>query len=196
MTKHVLEIYWDFSSPFAYLGSTQAEALAERTGAELVWRPMLLGGLFKAIGQVEVPLMTWSRAKQKYYYEDMHRWADYWNVPFKWPSNFPMLTIKALRCYLALPEARRKTFRERTFRAFWAEDRNINDDAVLEELIGEDGEAILQKTQDPAIKQELVACTQRAVDAGVFGAPTWVIDGKDLYWGQDRIPLVERALMR
>jgi 2-hydroxychromene-2-carboxylate isomerase len=191
---HTLEIYWDFSSPFAYLGSTQAAKLAERTGATLVWRPMLLGGVFKAIGQADVPLFTWSDAKKKYYYEDMHRWAAYWDIPFKFPTRFPMLSLKAMRTYLALPEARRDAFREATFRAYWAEDRDIADDAVLRALVGAEADDVLARTQDPAVKKALIDATQAAVAAGVFGAPTWVVDGKELFWGQDRIPLVERAL--
>lgn len=191
---HTLEIYWDFSSPFAYLGSTQAAKLAERTGATLVWRPMLLGGLFKAIGQSDVPLFTWSEAKKRYYFEDMHRWAAYWGVPFKFPTRFPMGSLKALRTYLALPEPRRAAFREATFRAYWAEDRDIADDGVLRELVGAEADDVMARTQDPAVKKELIDATQSAVAAGVFGAPTWVVDGKELFWGQDRIPLVERAL--
>lgn len=194
--KHTLELYWDFSSPFAYLGQTQAEALAARTGAELVWRPMLLGGLFKSIGQVDVPLLAWSDAKRRYYLADLYRWAEHWGVPFAFPSRFPMSTIKALRCWLALPEARRGAFRERTFRAYWAEDRDISDDATLRELLGDGADGVLEKTRDPAIKQELIACTERAARAGVFGAPTWVVDGEDLYWGQDRVVLVEERLRR
>jgi 2-hydroxychromene-2-carboxylate isomerase len=194
MTKHVLEIYWDFSSPFSYLGSTQAKALAERTGAELVWRPMLLGGLFKSIGQAEAPMLTWSQAKREYVLKDLSDWAAYWGVPFRFPSRFPMLSIKAMRTWLALPPERRDDFRERTYRAYWAEDRDISDDAVLSELIGQDAPTILARTQTPEIKQELIEATRRAEAAGVFGAPTWVVDGKQLFWGQDRIVLVERAL--
>ena len=191
---HTLEIYWDFSSPFAYLGSTQAAKLAERTGASLVWKPMLLGGLFKSIGQVDVPLFAWSDAKKKYYFEDMYRWAAFWGVPFKFPTRFPMHTLKAMRTYLALPEERRDAFRERTFHAYWAEDRDISDEGVLRELVGAGADEVLARTQDPAVKKSLLDATQVAVDAGVFGAPTWVVDGKELFWGQDRIPLVERAL--
>ena len=196
MAKHTLEIYWDFSSPFAYLGSTQAEAVAKRHGAELVWQPMLLGGVFRAIGQVDVPLFTWSDAKKKYYNDDMHRWAAYWGVPFKFPTNFPTNSLKAMRVYLALPEERRADYRTRTFKAYWAEDRNIGDDAVLRELIGHDADAVMARTQDPAVKKALIDATEHAVKAGVFGAPTWVVDGKELFWGQDRLPLVERELER
>ena len=191
---HTLEIHWDFSSPFAYLGSTQAEKLAARTGATLVWRPMLLGGLFRSIGQADAPIATFSPAKQKYVLEDMKRWAAYWDVPFTFPSRFPMMTLKAMRTYLALPEERRKDFREKTFRAYWAEDLDIADDAVLRQLVGQGADEVLARTHDPAVKKELLDATQRAVDAGVFGAPTWIVDGKELFWGQDRLQLVERAL--
>jgi 2-hydroxychromene-2-carboxylate isomerase len=193
---HTLELYWDFSSPFAYLASTQAEALAKRTGATLIWRPMLLGALFRKVGQPDVPLASWPAPKQRYYMEDMKRWAAYWGVPYQFPTRFPMNTVKALRAYLALPEERRGAFREATFRAYWAEDQDINDEGVLRSLLGAEADAVLARTQTPEIKQALIDATQRAVDAGVFGAPAWVIDGMELYWGQDRLPLVERALQR
>jgi 2-hydroxychromene-2-carboxylate isomerase len=192
---HELEVYWDFSSPFAYLGFCQAEALARRTGAKLVHRPMLLGALFKQIGQPMVPLSTWSPSKQTYVLEDMKRWASAWGLPFKFPSRFPMNSIKALRTYLALPEARRDAFARATFNAYWAEDQDISDDAVLRSLVGDGADGVLQETQSPEIKQALIDSTARAVAAGVFGAPTWVVDEKELFWGQDRIVLVERALM-
>jgi 2-hydroxychromene-2-carboxylate isomerase len=194
MGHHTLEVYFDFSSPFAYLGCTQAEAVAKSTGATLIWRPMLLGGVFKTLGQVDIPLASWSQAKQRYYYQDMLRWAAFWNVPFKFSSHFPLNTVKPMRCYLALPPEKRDAFREKCFRATWAEDRNVTDEAVLRELLGEDADAVLAKINEPALKQELIAATQHAVDVGVFGAPTWVVDGKDLYWGQDRLILVEKAL--
>jgi 2-hydroxychromene-2-carboxylate isomerase len=165
---HTLDFYWDFSSPFAYLGSTQADA----------------------------PIATFSPAKQRYVGKDMERWAEHWGVPFKFPSRFPMNTVKALRVYLALPEERRRAYREATFRAYWADDRDISDDATLRELIGPGADEFLAKTADPAIKEALKVATDEAVQAGVFGAPTWVVDGSDLYWGQDRIVLVERALTR
>jgi 2-hydroxychromene-2-carboxylate isomerase len=193
---HTLEIYWDFASPFAYLGSTQAEKLAQRTNAALEWRPMLLGGLFKSLGQVEVPLFSWSNAKQRFYLEDMKRWAAFWDVPFLFPSRFPVASLKAMRAYLALPEERRGAYRRRTFAACWADDRDISDEAVLGDLIGEGAAEVLARAQSPEIKKALIDATQRAFEAGVFGAPTWVVDGKELFWGQDRVALVERALMR
>jgi 2-hydroxychromene-2-carboxylate isomerase len=193
---HTLEFFWDFSSPFAYLGNTQIEALAERTGAKLVSRPMLLGGLFKSIGQADAPILTWSDAKRTYYLRDLTRWGEHWNVPLSWPTRFPMSSIKALRAYLALPEERRTDFRKRTFAAYWAEDRDISDDAVLRDLIGDGADEVLKRTQDPKVKEELIAATKLAEQKGVFGAPTFIVDERELFWGQDRMVLVERELRR
>jgi 2-hydroxychromene-2-carboxylate isomerase len=202
---HTLEVYWDFSSPFAYLGMTQAEALSARTGATLVPRPMLLGGLFKQVGQPMVPMQTWSPARQAYLLDDLNRWAGYWGVPFQFPSRFPLNSLKALRCYLALPDARQRAFRKAVFDAAWAKDEDIADEAVLRRLLvdsggsggvrGGEADDVLSRAQSAEVKQALVASTERAAAAGVFGAPTWVVDEKDVYWGQDRTMLVERALL-
>ena len=98
-----------------------------------------------------------------------------------------------------LDDAQRAAFRAATFRAYWGEDRDIAEDGVLKELLAEagaDADAVLARAQTPEVKQALVTATQRAADVGVFGAPTWVVNGEELFWGQDRIPLVERALVR
>lgn len=194
----LLEVYWDFSSPFAYLGVAQAEALAARTGAALVSRPMLLGGLFKALGQADVPLATWSPAKQAYTMKDLERWAVHWGVPFRYPSRFPTSSLRALRVHAAMPADAQAAFRDATFRAYWAEDRDITDVAVLGALVdaaGGDAADVLARSESPDIKATVRAHTERALEQGVFGAPTWVVDGQELYWGQDRIDLVEDALL-
>jgi 2-hydroxychromene-2-carboxylate isomerase len=193
---HTIEIFWDFSSPYSYLGATQADALARRTGSTLVWKPMLLGGVFKSIGQVEAPVLTWGDAKRDHTLKDLHRWADHFGVPFNFPTRFPMFTLKSMRAYIAMPEERKNDFRDKTYRAYWAEDRDIADDATLRELIGEGADAILARTKENDVKQALIDATNEAVKRGVFGAPTWIIDGEELIWGQDRIPLVERAVSR
>ncbi len=206
MRTPTLELYFDFSSPYSYLAHTQAEAVAQRAGAQLVFRPMLLGAVFKAIGQVDAPMLSWSEAKRLWTIRDLEQWAAHYAVPYRFPSRFPMGTVKALRCHLALEmlegEGNAKAlraFRAATFAAYWAEDRDIADDAVLGDILtasGADAATVLAKTQDKAIKDALFAATQRATSAGVFGAPTWVVDGntKELIWGQDRLPLVEDQL--
>jgi 2-hydroxychromene-2-carboxylate isomerase len=190
--SHV-DFYFDFSSPFAYLGSTQIEAVAQRAGATLSWKPMFLGGVFKSVGTPMVPYFELSAQKRKYISEDMFRWAAHWEVPFSFPSNFPMMTIKALRLALTLDNP--APFVHRVFKAYWAEDRNISDMEVLAQCcqdVGMDPD-ILERTADPAVKQQLIDATQEAVDKGVFGAPTSIVNGH-LFWGQDRLNLVEKAL--
>jgi 2-hydroxychromene-2-carboxylate isomerase len=102
-----------------------------------------------------------------------------------------MNTVKALRTYLALPDDRKRSFRDACFKAYWADDRDISSDDVLRELAGDEAVA---RTSSQEVKDALFAATKHAVDAGVFGAPTWVVDGEQLFWGQDRVELVEDAL--
>ncbi|MCA9583818.1 MAG: 2-hydroxychromene-2-carboxylate isomerase [Myxococcales bacterium] len=203
-----LEVFWDFSSPFAYLGMTQARRVAERHGARLTSRPILLGGLFRTLGTPDVPLATWSEAKQKHTYADLHRWAQYWDVPFRFPTRFPVHSLAAMRMYLALPTAAREHYRDATFRAYWAEDRDIADASVLTELAraaiaavtpgGADAhtrglEEVLARASGDEVKGALRAATDEAARRGVFGVPTWIVDG-ELFWGQDRLDLVEDRL--
>ncbi|MBX3227362.1 MAG: 2-hydroxychromene-2-carboxylate isomerase [Labilithrix sp.] len=195
-TGKVLEVFWDFSSPFAYLGTTQVDALAKRTGATVVWHPMLLGGLFKSLGGPDVPIATFSEAKQRWLLSDLERWARVWGVPYKWPSRFPTNSLKALRLYFALPAEHRDRYRAATFRAMWADDEDITDDAVLARCVGDErvAKAAFATIGDDEVKAALRESTNEAHARGVFGAPTFIV-GDDLYWGQDRLDLVEDALV-
>lgn len=194
-----LQFWYDFSSPFAYLASTQVEALAERTGAALVWEPMLLGAVFKQVGTPDVPLAGMPEAKRLYMAKELHYWASLWDVPFRFASRFPMRTVTALRLALLADDAI-APLSHALYRALWVDDRDISDPAVLADLCaseGLDGAALLERTQAPETKQRLISSTTRAIDQGVFGAPTFVVHqeaGPLLFWGQDRLPMVERAL--
>lgn len=194
--QRTLEVFWDFSSPFAYLAAMQVDAIAQRAGAKVVWHPILLGGLFRSIGTPEVPLATFPEAKQRYILADLHRWAAWCRLPFRFPSRFPTHSLKALRLYLALPEDRRAHFREATFRACWADDRDITDENVLAECVGDEAIAreALARVGSEEVKAALRASTESAAARGVFGVPTFIVDG-ELYWGQDRLELVLDALL-
>ena len=183
----ILDFWFDFSSPYAYLASTQIEAIAARTGATLRWRPMLLGAVFKEVGQVQVPLLAASEAKQRHYGLDMVRWAAWWEVPFRFPTAFPIRSLLPLRTFLAQPEP---AFAHAVYHAAWAEDRDITDPDVLRAC----GASEASLLAAPAMKQALIDQTEAAVAAGVFGAPTCIVDGKWLFWGQDRLDMVERCL--
>lgn len=188
--------FFDFSSPYAYLASTQIEALASRKGARVLYRPFLLGALFKAIGTPNVPLLAMPLAKQKLVRADIFRWADYWSVPFRYASRFPMNTVKALRVLLAAPEDAVPQIMHAFYRAAWVDDLDLSSDEVLVSTLcalGLDGPRLVAATAEEAIKQRLKDATDEALRLGVCGAPCFAV-GDLLFWGQDRLVLVEKAL--
>ncbi|MEC8025170.1 MAG: 2-hydroxychromene-2-carboxylate isomerase [Myxococcota bacterium] len=195
MDRPELQYYFDFSSPYAYLGACRIESIARSVNARLVWKPILLGGVFKHLGGPMVPLMAGPQVKQDYTMTDMRRWAQYFNIPFNWPSEFPMNTIKALRIAIQLENP--AVFIQRTYRAYWAEDQDINDPDTLAALLSDLGmsQELLDRAADPVVKQMLIDATQEAIDIGIFGAPTCAVGG-ELYFGQDRFQFVKAAVER
>ncbi len=190
-----LPFYFDYASPFAYLGAMTVRALAARTGATIDYRPILLGGLFKSIGTPNVPLLEMPVPKQRYLNEELYNAAERLGLPFKFTSRFPMNTVKALRLTLAAPQQLRGPLSEAIFRAMWAEDRDISNASVLLELAKSVGaEEAFSAIESPAIKAALFASTTDAEKLGVFGVPSFFV-GDELYWGQDRMSEVEAALL-
>lgn len=190
-----LEFFFDFSSPFGYLASTQVERVAREHGATLSWKPFLLGALFKEIGTPLVPIAEMPEAKRTYVLDDMHRWAEHWGVPLVFPSAFPLRTVKPLRMTLAAPDELRGKLVERLMRLCWVDDGDPDDDDQLRaccEEVGADG-GLVEATARPEIKAMLKANTDEAVRRGVPGVPTFFV-GDLMFWGQDRLGFVERAL--
>jgi len=189
-----LEFWFDFSSPFAYLGSTRVEAVAARAKSRVRYRPFLLGALFKAIGTPNVPLSSFSAAKQRYFHDDMLRFARHYGVPFRFPSHFPMRSVLPLRVALAAGSAM-PALTHTFFHAAWAEDANLEDADELRRLCrnaGVDPAVVDAATTEP-VKRALFESTAEAVSKGIVGAPTFVVDDV-AFWGQDRLDLAERAL--
>jgi 2-hydroxychromene-2-carboxylate isomerase len=187
--KETLTFYYDFSSPYAYLGATQVERVAREAGAELRWRPILLGALFNTIGTPMVPLNEFPAAKRAYMLRDLMHWASHWGVKFRWPTRFPMRTVAALRMVHAAEAAGGDVaaLTHALFRAYWVEDRDLADPAVLAAIGDTSG------IEAPSIKNALRAATDEAIAAGVCGVPSFVARGH-LFWGQDRLELVSRTL--
>ena len=188
-TPPELTFYYDFSSPYAYLGATQVERVARETGARLRWRPILVGALFNAIGTPNVPLDDFPAAKRSYMLRDLHHWAGHWGVQFRWPTRFPMRTVAPLRMIYAAEAAGGDVaaLTHALFRAYWVEDRDIADAAVLA-TVGD-----TSQIEAPTIKAALRAATDEAIAAGVCGVPSFLARGH-LFWGQDRLELVSRTL--
>jgi 2-hydroxychromene-2-carboxylate isomerase len=187
-----VEFFFDLSSPYSYLAATQLPSLAERTGAEIAWRPMVLGAVFKAAGN-DMPARV--PAKGRWMGQDLERWARQYGVPYRWSSHFPANTIKAMRLIL-VDESRAREVTLAAFAAMWADDRNLADAAVLRDVAvagGLDATRALAAIEEPAIKDKLRANTDEAVARGAFGAPTMFV-GEQLFWGNDRLHFVEAQL--
>ena len=195
MTKSV-EFYFDFGSPASYLAYTQLRALCRETGATLVWKPMLLGGVFQATGNHSPATIP---AKGVYTFTDFDRFAKRYGVPLKKNPYFPINTLTLMRgaAGLQLREPTRfEPYMDAVFGAIWVDAQNLNDPATVADVLqaaGFDPAALLALTQDAEVKERLKAATQDAVDRGVFGAPTFFV-GDQMFWGQDRLDFVKEAL--
>jgi 2-hydroxychromene-2-carboxylate isomerase len=193
-----IEFFFDFSSPYGYLASRRIDAIAERHGRQVAWRPMMLGPALAATGGkplVHLPL------KGDYARRDLARTARLWDIPFKLPSRFPLVTLAAARaCYWLEATARGLVppFATAVFGAYFAQDRDITDRAVLRDLlttVGADAGQGLQAISEQAIKDRLRTATDEAVGCGVFGSPFIFVDGEP-FWGADRLDQVDRWLER
>ena len=203
-SPHELDVYFDVASPFAYYALTQLPALARVTGTTPRLRPILLGGLFREIGQVDVPLLAMNDAKRRYTFAELGRWSRWWGQPFEMPRKFPQRTIAAQRlCVLATERGFADAARLALAlaRAMWAEQRDLEAPATLREVLAETGLPVewVERTAEPEVKAALVRETASAAARGVFGVPTFVIttgttSPPQLVWGQDRLELVMRFL--
>lgn len=188
------EFFFDFGSPASYLAYTQMDGIAQRTGAEIVWRPMLLGGVFKATGNASPAMVP---AKGKWMNADLARFATRYGVPFNRNPFFPVNTLVMMRGAAAFEGT--KDFRpyvDAMFRAMWIDQKNMNDlptAAGVLKAAGFDPQAFMAKAESQEAKDRLKATTEEAVARGVFGAPTTFV-GADMFFGQDRLDFVEAAL--
>jgi 2-hydroxychromene-2-carboxylate isomerase len=191
-----VDFYFDFGSPAAYLAFTQLPQLCVDTGASLVYKPMLLGGVFQATGNhspVTIP------AKGKYTFVDFSRFAKRYGVPLKTNPNFPINTLMLMRAAVGLQmrnDPRFGEFLQVIFTAMWVDAKNMNDPSTVGAVLqaaGFDAMAMLALTNDQAVKDQLKAVTQEAIDRGIFGAPTLFV-GDQMFWGQDRLDFVKEAL--
>jgi 2-hydroxychromene-2-carboxylate isomerase len=188
-----IDFFFDFASPYSYLAATQLPAIAERHGARIAWRPMVLAAVFDAAGN-RMPAS--SPPKAKWMLGDVQRWAHHYGVPFvlnrRWPAN----TISTMRLVLVGDRHDRgPAVAEAAFRRFWTADEDITRPEDLAAIAAEAGlpDDAAAHVADPEIKARLKANTDEAIARGAFGAPAMFV-GADLFWGNDRLPFLEAAL--
>ena len=190
-----IDFYFDFGSPTAYVAYRRLQQLRSQYQCQINYRPVLLGGLFKATGNTS-PVMV--AAKAAYIMkQDLPRFVELYNVPFNNNPHFPINTLHLMRGAVALLEQDQfDTYIETVFDASWVNGENMGDAETLANVLtnaGLDAQHIITATQDPEVKAALIRHTEAAVARGCFGAPTMFI-GDDMFFGQDRMQFIEMAL--
>lgn len=195
MTKSV-EFFFDLGSPASYLAWTQLPALVARTGAEIIYKPMLLGGVFKATGNqspVAIP------AKGRYMFADLQRAAMYYGVSMNFNPHFPVNTLMLMRGAAGyLGSERFNDYINAIFNALWVNEKDVANPEVLTEVLSAAGfepAEVLGLCESEEVKMRLKDITGDAIDRHVFGAPTFFV-GDEMFFGQDRLDYVERALLQ
>ncbi|MRG72946.1 2-hydroxychromene-2-carboxylate isomerase [Alphaproteobacteria bacterium HT1-32] len=191
-----IEFWFDFSSPYAYFAQAKIDDIGARHGRETIWRPFLLGAVFKITGMpplVEVPM------KGEYCLEDWPRLARFQHLPWTMPDPFPIATIAAARAFYWLDEtdpAKAKSFARACFDTYFGQGIQIgkpDEVAAVAEGVGVDGAALLDAIQQPEIKDKLRLNVEAAVEKQIFGSPMIIVDG-ERFWGSDRIWMVKKWL--
>lgn len=191
-----VEFYFDLGSPYSYLAYYRLLQIAEQQEIQVVYKPILLGGVFKATGNrspIEVPV------KGVYSILDMQRWAEYYQIQMQMNPHFPMNTLTLMRILTGVQLLHLEKFEQvlkLLFDAMFGTPQNLNEPTVLAEVLKPSGfsvEGIMSMVQSEVVKQKLITETEQAIQRGIFGAPTFFV-GDEMYWGQDRLHFVEQAL--
>lgn len=196
---HRLEIFFDCSSPWTYLAFEQAQSLLQDQPVEIVWKPILVGGLFNTVN----PSVYANRdhpvpAKAAYAQKDLQDWARHAGIEIGSPPVFPVNSVKAMRgAFYALEQGCLVPYARAVFQAYWRDLQDISQDAVLAPLVtaaGLDLEQFFARIATDEYKSKLRTTTDELIARGGFGSPTFFLDGEDMYFGNDRLALVRRRI--
>jgi 2-hydroxychromene-2-carboxylate isomerase len=196
-----LEFFYDCSSPWTYLAFHRVGDVAADAGAEIVYRPILVGGIFNSANpSVYEQRANPVPAKFHYHLKDLGDWARHYGIEIGAPPVFPVNSVRAMRAALVAEEMGRQVdWARAVFQAYWGRLQDISQVPVLTGIadqLGLDGAALMTAIERPDIKERLRANTEEVIARGGFGSPTMFVDGDDMYFGNDRLELVRAALTR
>jgi len=198
----MIEFFFDCSSPWTWLAFHHMQPMVAELQVPVQWKPVLVGGIFNAVNpsvyefrEKGVP------AKQAYHRKDLRDWARHGGLNIVFPPKvFPVNSVKAMRgCLWLAPQGLLVPFANAVFEAYWSREQDISQDEVLGTLcdrLGIQREAFFDGIGQPAIKAQLKANTDEVIARGGFGSPTIFVGGDDMYFGNDRLPLVREAVLR
>jgi 2-hydroxychromene-2-carboxylate isomerase len=197
----LLEFFFDCSSPWTYLAFHRIESVADDAGAQLSWRPILVGGVFNTVNSsVYEQRANPTPAKLRYYAKDLGDWARAYGIRIGSPSIFPVNSVKAMRgAIVAQEHGRIAEYARAVFEAYWGDDVDISQDAAVGRIarsVDLPEDEFFEKIRSPEYKARLRENTDELIRRGGFGSPTMFVDGDDMYFGNDRLPLVLDALSR
>ena len=194
-----LDFYFDCSSPWTYLAFHAIQPLAAETGAEIVWKPILVGGVFNAVNRT----VYQNRAKpnplkQAYMLKDLADWARLYGLSIVFPPRvFPVNSVKCMRgAFVALDAGKLVPYATAAFEAYWGDDRDLSQEDVLADIAARAGlerQHFFAGIETGGCKARLRANTDELIARGGFGSPTLFV-GPSMFFGNDRLPLVKAAL--
>jgi len=199
MTK--LEFFFDLSSPWTYLAFAGAQPLFQRQDMDVQWKPILVGGVFNAVNQAvyqQRESMFNNEERARSYFQDLQYWADYRGIEIGWPTFHPVNSVKAMRgCFVAMESDLLIPYCWAVFEAYWGEQLDISNDEILagiNDKVGLDNKQYFEKINDQSYKDKLRSTTNELIERGGYGSPTFFINSTDMYFGNDRLPLIEHRL--
>jgi 2-hydroxychromene-2-carboxylate isomerase len=198
----MIEFFFDCSSPWTYLAFHNIQPLAAELDAPIAWRPFMVGGVFNTVNpSVYEQRATPVPAKARYMQKDLADWARLAGLKIKMPPTvFPVNSVKVMRACLVLePQGKLVDFATAAFEAYWAEDRDISQDEVVADIArraGVDPGPLRQAITAQEVKDRLKANTDELIARGGYGSPTIFVGGSDMFFGNDRLPLVRAAILR
>jgi len=193
------EFFFDCSSPWTYLAFSRIHSILDKYSVKPIWKPILVGGVFNEVNKdIYIQRENPNPRKFKYSRKDMQDWAELSEVKIKWPSIFPVNAVKMMRiAIIAEEENKLVEFASLCFKSYWEDDLNVGDNDILERILkncGMDPSKTFHSIQKETVKNKLRNNTESLIERGGFGSPTIFINDNDMYFGNDRIELIDYKL--